>query len=332
MDRQEKSLQSLPDWVPQVRHSISGIIVNANQAFVELIGYSVADLARGDVPPLTSLTTPKEQDLDQRYLDRAKATGEPVFWQKYLCHRNGTRVLVLFGTRIEPDDYFNSIAIPAAGTREPDDKLIGNFMRRDDEEKRNLARKLHDATVQNLAALAINLSILPTITPESPQVKPLLEECNALITDSLAEIRGISYRLHPPLLEELGLFLALRAYTEAYTKSTGISISIDIPILCSRPSLAIEAALFRIVQERLTYLESYGDATECHIKWECIGQSNTLTITDDSETAPDPTGVSDSPQRLSFDVLHERADTIKATLAIEKHSRSTIIHAIIARS
>ena len=124
-----------------------------------------------------------------------------------------------------------------------DDGLPGRLLQLQDEERRRIARELHDTTGQNLAALSINLSLVLGTARIDSRTRDALNESIALVDSSVREIRAMSYLLHPPLLDELGLVSALRAYAE------GRSIDLDLPLEMPRLPQPVEIALFRMVQE-----------------------------------------------------------------------------------
>jgi PAS domain S-box-containing protein len=131
-------------------------------------------------------------------------------------------------------------------------ELSGQLMKAQDEERRRLARELHDTTVQTLAAQSMMLVRL-----QRDEAR-LADESRALLAEALAcseraarELRSFSYLLHPPLLDELGLAGALRDYAEGFSRRTEIKVETQIEFAGERLPPDIELALFRIVQESL---------------------------------------------------------------------------------
>jgi len=141
--------------------------------------------------------------------------------------------------------------------------LSGRLLRLQDEERRRIARELHDTTSQNLAALGMNLSLLDQALPEGAErARRLLEDCIALAEASTQEIRTISYLLHPPMLDVLGLPGALREFVEGFARRSGIEVTLDLPEDFGRLPSDLETALFRIAQESLGNIHRHsGSAT-----------------------------------------------------------------------
>ncbi|HEX5483194.1 MAG TPA: PAS domain S-box protein, partial [Terriglobia bacterium] len=123
-----------------------------------------------------------------------------------------------------------------------------------DDERRRLARDLHDSTAQLLTALSLNLTVLEKqgrFAAESPAANALAE-CFTLAEQASQELRNFSYLLHPPLLDEAGLAPALQWYVDGFARRTQIKVRLAMPEDLGRLPTEIETALFRVVQECLT--------------------------------------------------------------------------------
>ncbi len=145
-------------------------------------------------------------------------------------------------------------------------ELSGRLLRLQDEERRRIARELHDTTAQKLAALSMNLSLVERSEPHfSPAAQAAFEESLRLAEGCLREIRTLSYLLHPPLLEEAGLAYALRGYAEGFTRRSGIRVKLDVAVGIGRLPDEMETTLFRIVQESLTNVHLHSGSSTAHI-------------------------------------------------------------------
>ncbi|HET6861803.1 MAG TPA: PAS domain S-box protein [Pyrinomonadaceae bacterium] len=137
-----------------------------------------------------------------------------------------------------------------------------------DEERRRIARELHDGTAQNLFAISINLAKLMQLDQlKANEIEQLLVECQSLGEQSLKEIRTLSYLLHPPLLDQSGLVSALQWYVEGFSKRSGIYVDV-IAQPIGRLSSDVETALFRIVQEALTNVRRHSCSETASIRLE----------------------------------------------------------------
>jgi signal transduction histidine kinase/ActR/RegA family two-component response regulator len=131
--------------------------------------------------------------------------------------------------------------------------LSARLLQLQDEERRKMARELHDTTGQELAIAIISLENLAhNLGKPSFDTREVLRESVGWLRKVEGEIRTLSYVLHPPLLDEKGLGSALSFYVEGFAKRTGIQVETDIPESIPRLSSEKETALFRIVQESLT--------------------------------------------------------------------------------
>jgi len=149
--------------------------------------------------------------------------------------------------------------------------LSARLMQIQDEERRRFARELHDSAGQLLAALGMNLVSLETETNKtSPQAANLVKESLDLIGELSREVRTISYLLHPPLLDELGLSSALRGYVEGFAERSKIKVDLDIPRDFGRLSRELETAIFRVVQECLTNIHRHSGSLVAKI---CISRT-----------------------------------------------------------
>jgi PAS domain S-box-containing protein len=147
-------------------------------------------------------------------------------------------------------------------------QLSLDLLRTQDDERRRIARELHDGTSQILAALSLNLNRLQNSHIDPPRKQALLTESIELAAASSREIRTVTYLLHPPLVDEVGLVSALQTYTESFNQRTGIHIELVIPSDFSRLDVALEMALFRIVQEGLANVHRHSGSSLAIIRLE----------------------------------------------------------------
>jgi PAS domain S-box-containing protein len=135
-------------------------------------------------------------------------------------------------------------------------KLSGRLLHVQDEERRRLARELHDDLGQQLAALKMTLPKVPGI-----------EEARQMTDTAIATVRSLSYLLHPPLLDETGLRSALDWYVEGLAKRSGIQISLIItPAIFPRLSSDIETTIFRVIQESLTNVYKHANSESARVE------------------------------------------------------------------
>ena len=161
-------------------------------------------------------------------------------------------------------------------------QLSAHVLRLQDFERRRIARELHDTTAQNLAALNMNLAQLERALGGADTTHArLIEESTALADLAVQEIRTLSYVLHPPLLDSLGLCRAAQDYVEGFAPRSGIETSTDIDESMGRLSEETELALFRVLQESLSNVHRHSEATHAHVRLGIEGDAVELVITDD---------------------------------------------------
>jgi PAS domain S-box-containing protein len=158
-------------------------------------------------------------------------------------------------------------------------QLSGRLLQLQDDERRHIARDLHDITGQKLAFQSIVLSQLITAANDAA-TKNALTECQQLTSQVGEEIRTLSYLLHPPLLDELGLSSAVHWYTQGFEQRTGIHVEVEIPRDFLRLPADVETTLFRVIQESLTNVHRYAESTKAFIRVARLGDEVKLEIGD----------------------------------------------------
>ncbi len=146
-------------------------------------------------------------------------------------------------------------------------ELTGRLLRSQDDERRRLARELHDSTGQMLAALKINLDLIDAETNgKKPELKKLVAETTAMTDEMSRQLRTMSYLLHPPLLDHAGLQSALRWYVDGFAQRSGIEVEFEMNQEFARLPEDLEIAIFRVVQESLTNIHRHSGNTKAVIR------------------------------------------------------------------
>jgi len=145
--------------------------------------------------------------------------------------------------------------------------LSGRLMFAQDEERRRIARELHDSAGQHLAALGMGLARIEDDAKRDPaRLSKSIKDAQDLIQDLTQEIRTTSYLLHPPMLDESGLSSALRWYIDGLTERSGLSIDLNVPDNFERLAPEVELAIFRLVQECLTNIHRHSGSKTAVIR------------------------------------------------------------------
>lgn len=193
-------------------------------------------------------------------------------------------------------------------------RLTARLMQLQDEERRSIARELHDTTAQNLLAVTLNVTRLKErMRNVGPPVDRLLGETLDLAEQSLQEVRTLSYLLHPPLLDVVGLGSALRWLGEGFAERSGIAVDTVIGDGVEALSPDAATALFRVAQECLANVHRHAKSGWARIVLQRVGDAVSLAVSDggrgfqagsaDRKTPAQTLGVGVSGMRLRLEQL-----------------------------
>jgi PAS domain S-box-containing protein len=199
-----------------------------------------------------------------------------------------------------------------------------------DEERRRIARELHDGTSQNLFVISVNLAKLNQHPTSIADIRPLISECQSLVDQSVQEIRTLSYLLHPPLLDHAGLVSALQWYVEGFTKRSGIYVDVFAQPI-GRLSSDIEMALFRIVQEALTNVRRHSGSETATIRLGQRQNEIVLEIKDQGQGLRGPGDDPDEPVSMGVGIpgMKQRLRQLGGRLEIVSHKHGTTVSAVV---
>ena len=211
-------------------------------------------------------------------------------------------------------------------------QLSLQLMKAQDAERRRIAREIHDTTVQNLAAAAIEIDqVRAGSIPEGPLATHALVEARHLIDQSLQELRTLSYFFHPPMLDELGLASAIRWYARGVEKRAGLRVEVEGPEQMPRYSEEIESALFRVAQEALANVHRHSGSPEARIRIACDAERITLEVSDRGKGIPPGylEGAADAPLGVGIPGMRLRLQQIGGCLKIESSPSGTAVRATV---
>jgi signal transduction histidine kinase len=165
--------------------------------------------------------------------------------------------------------------------------LSSRLLQAQDEERRRIARELHDSAGQILTLLSIRLAQASQQIPKKADIfAQYTNECEQLVQQLSQEIRTISYLLHPPLLEERGLLKAIGWYIEGLAERSGLQIALATPATFPRLPDAMELVMFRLVQECLTNIHRHSGSRSAEIRIARDGENVSLEIQDAGKGIP----------------------------------------------
>lgn len=208
--------------------------------------------------------------------------------------------------------------------------LSTRLMTAQDKERRRFARDLHDGIGQELAAAKIMLDGLLQQSPAYRNEKAI-GEASEIVDRAIQQVRSMSHLLHPPLLDEGGLFSALRWFVDGMTERTGIQTSLDLqPPDFPRLALETERAVFRIVQEALTNVFRHSQARTAHVTLIQKKAGLLLTVQDDGKGLPEQTAQM-QPGSIGVGIggMRERAGELGGEFRMINANPGTIVEIVI---
>lgn len=206
-------------------------------------------------------------------------------------------------------------------------ELSSRLQRGQDEERRRIARELHDNAGQLLAVLRMNLDQLHHSAVDEPTAKAI-ESSGQLVEQLNAEIRNMSHLLHPPLLDESGLSGAVRWYVRGLSESGGFETRLDIPDDFDRLPADMELALFRIVQECLTNIHRHSGSKTAFIHLHRDDERVQLEVRDEGHGIPSGTLRGPGRQKAGVGIagIRERVRHFGGVMHIDSSERGTTVH------
>ena len=209
-------------------------------------------------------------------------------------------------------------------------ELSGRLLRLQDEERRRMARELHDSTAQTLSALSLNLALVKQRAGSffDAKASKSFEEALHLADQASREIRTFSYLLHPPMLDEAGLPYALRWYVDGFVDRTKIQVDLEASQDLGRLPSDVETALFRIVQECLTNIHRHSGSRTARIEVRREDHQVSLEVTDEGKGLPQgffQEGNGLATLGVGIRGMHERVRQLGGWIEVKNGQPGTIV-------
>jgi two-component system NarL family sensor kinase len=199
-----------------------------------------------------------------------------------------------------------------------------------DEERKRIARELHDSVGQLLAAISMNISIVQSQRHQLDAKAARAISDNAVLVEQVSsEIRTISHLLHPPLLDLAGLTSALRWYVDGFSERSKIKVDLEIPADFGRLTAEMEIAIFRIVQECLTNIHRHSGSAAASICLRKDGNELTVQVRDHGKGIPEEKQRELTASGLGFGGMRERLRQVGGTLEIQSDHTGTLVSATL---
>ena len=209
-------------------------------------------------------------------------------------------------------------------------RLSSRLMTMQDEERRRVAREIHDGLGQELAAAKMILDGI-LAKDASPGIRQPAADASQLVDRAIKQVRTISHLLHPPLLDEVGLVSALRWYLEGLSERSGMEIRLQVdPPDLGRLKPEVETAIFRIIQEALTNMFRHSGARNGRVSLIERNGLITATVRDDGKGIDEPI-IQQRPDSIGVGIggMRQRVSELGGQLRLSNANPGTIVEVVI---
>jgi PAS domain S-box-containing protein len=316
-----------------------GRFLRVNDALCRMTGYSREELLQMSI---ADITHPDDLEADAERFPRLVAGELPTIQlEKRYVRMDGETVWVYITTTLIKDAAgtpVSEIGLAVDITErkravEEAQRLASHLLQAQDEERQRIAHGLHDQSAQALVASNLNLANFLQRHPElADDDSASLRESLALGEKVLGEIRTLSYVLHPPLLEELGLRSALAWFVEGFQRRSGIAMELSVPPDLGRLPPDVETALYRVVQESLQNILQHSGSAQGSIRLARDDTSIILEVEDQGHGIEvEARGASEHVEARGVGIagMRERLHQLGGHLDIHSGPTGTTITAVV---
>jgi PAS domain S-box-containing protein len=313
-----------------ISKSLEGTISSWNSGAERLYGYKAEEVIGKHI----DIIIPPDRREEMKNIFEMLAHGERVDHVETIrvC-RDGTPIHVELTVSPLHDDSGRVIGASAIARNVTERKkmeeslrfLTARVLQAEDEERRRIARDLHDSTVQELALLSMNLAQLKGVN-DKDKLEASLIQAHQLTNQCVQELRTLTYLLHPPLLDELGLASALKIYAEGFAQRSGITLDIDVRPAWERLSTQVEMALFRIAQESLSNVVKHSGSSRATIKLDRDGEIK-MDIVDQGKGIAAQESDEDVTLGVGILGMRERIKLLGGSLSVRSGPEGTSVEA-----
>lgn len=305
-----------------------------NPAFERLFQYSREELWQRN---LEDLITENEQTAEAIAIWKRVLRGEKVYTSTKRKTKDGSIVdveihgipLLIKRRLIGVYGIYHDVSQRKEAEMEVR-QLSAQLLKLQDDERRRIARELHDCTAQNFIALNMNLARLREIcVPASPELEALIADCANLAGQSARELRTIAYLLHPPTLDDMGLRSAISWYARGFGHRSGIDVTLELSEDIGRLPLDVETMLFRVVQEGLSNIHRHSGSTCATIRLIADAEHVILELVDMGRGMPSNLqGATVAEFGVGIAGMRERVRQLGGRLEIVSDKQGTILRVL----
>jgi PAS domain S-box-containing protein len=311
-------------WV----HDMEGNIVAANKASEKLTGYTLNELLRANKLNVRVFLSAEDLALAGE-IRRKLLANEPLTqpYEQHIIRGDGTEAILMMTTNLLTEGgkpvAFQHIARDVTEEKRMKENLrfyLQQITRAQEEERKRIARELHDDTIQYLVVLARQLDDLASSSKGlSKDERQYLENLRQQINSIMEGVRRLSHDLRPATLDRLGLLPALEWLASNMTKHSGINVQVKTQGVERRLPTEVELVLFRIVQEALSNVRRHSQATNAEVTVEFGEKKITIAVKDNGKGFAIPEAVGDLVKEGRFGLagMHERIQLLGGSLKID---------------
>jgi PAS domain S-box-containing protein len=318
-------LTNIPDVAWLVDRGGNTLFVSPN---VEAVGgYTAEEICRAGTEGWFGRIHPDDQPIVRQHFERLFEGGAATFDVEYrLRHRDG-RWLWLHDRAVATYEGHGTTYVYGLYSNITDRKqaeeiralLLNQVITVQEEERRRIARELHDETAQSLASLLLGLSALQEART-TRAARAQARDLHQVATRALAEVRRLAWGLRPSVLDDLGLGTAIARYIEEFGRTRGIAVTLETAGLePERMPAPVETALYRILQEALSNVARHAGAGRVWVRLDRHAGSMTLVVEDNGRgfDPVHPPAPATAARGLGIHSMRERAAVHKGALTID---------------
>ena len=337
----EERFRAIVETTPECVKLVApdGTLLHMNSSGLTMVGADCADAVVGK--SVYDLIEPKDRDRFRAFNERI-CRGEKGSLEFDIVGLRGERrhMETHAAPLRNPDGTVVQLAVSRDITMRKqaeeavkEKELSARLLKLQDEERRRIARELHDGVGQLLAAMSMNASRLDGEKSNlSPDAARCAEENSKLIEQVSADIRTMSYLFHPPLLDEMGLDSALKWYIDGFTERSKIAAALELPADWERLPQDYELCLFRIAQECLTNIHRHSGGSTARLRLLRSPGEIKLEVSDDGKGLDHETQskiASGETVGVGLRGMRERVRQLGGNLEIRSNGHGTIVTATV---
>jgi len=293
-------------------HDLDGQIVDANRYACSALGYLKGELIGQSIRAIATAAEPErwpnlEPGVPTTISDRYRkddGTFIDVEVRLSVFDRHGARMVMALAR-----DVGDRIRLEEARAQ-----FVDRVVSAQEDERRRIARELHDALGQLLTGLSVQIRSVEELA-SAGDVAERLADVRALSERIIGEVENLAHQLRPPALDELGFVAAVEGHVGTFAKTHGIDVALHVGSLSRRLPSEVEVALYRIVQEGLTNIARHSGAKSVSILVDERPNAVRLVVEDDGRGFD--TASVDTAQRLGVSGIHERAALLGGSASVE---------------